>query len=118
MEGPSLISSLAGRQWADDDMQFEEIYTENEVNEILLRAGLPHCRAERPEPVQPPPAFPEAEEPLDELVEHGLAIGRAGHGRGGLHMRPHQRDANAAVEGRWRLEPRAAAPAEESSLRC
>ena len=90
---------VSGR-WADDNEGFGEELTESELSEVLERAGLPHCRAQKPDPVQPAPVYPETEEPEDALTAEGLRLGRALGGRGGLPGRLAQRDVGPAVEGR------------------
>ena len=102
-------ASVGRPRWADYDEDMSDEYSATEVLGILDEIGiLPHMRGggrtiQAPEA---PPEEEEEEESEDLLTAHGLSIGRAGHGRGGLPERLRECATPPAEEERRVAEPR------------
>jgi len=79
--------------WDDyDDNAFDEECSEDEVTNMLKRAGLPHAKRESYELEGKKEACPEIKEARDELVEEGHSLGRHKRGRGGYPERLRSKD--------------------------
>ena len=73
-------------RWSDYEDDYVFVYTPKEVHEMLEERGLalPHLCGGARQAMAPAAAYAEEEEAVDCLTEHGLSIGRARRGRGGL----------------------------------
>ena len=80
-----LSTKIRWEEYGDND--FNEEHSEEEVSDILQRAGLPHAQRAKftAEPKKEP--YPEVKEPEGVMVKEGEKFGKHNKGRGGLPQR-------------------------------
>ena len=88
-------------RWSEFEDDNEKEYGEDEVTEILKKAGLPHMERSKFAPETPKPEIPEVPEPPDDIHEHGSSMAKADQGRGALPRRLNYRERSSHQVYEW-----------------